>query len=319
MFRKKNTDEKLVSADTTEKQADIHKNLQAMAFLSKYVIEKKDALVEEEVKTAKGLEKVQESYNQAIENNADISAAIDGIGQEFSKVDEVSGRVSEVVANVSEVSGDAKTDLENLKESSQKVEGQFGEIANIYEEFQKGFSEIQKTMQNIVGIANQTNLLALNASIEAARAGEQGRGFAVVADEVTKLSIGIKDLVGDVNKSMAGLQESSEKLATSLQGAQEALVHSEEQMTNTDEAFGKILEAVSGVGDIQKQIKEVVSTCHGKVQNIQQGMQEYEEQYRSVLENIETMKGQMTEKGFLYEDISNMMEQAQPLLNRIEG
>ena len=85
-------------------------------------------------------------------------------------------------------------------------------------------------MQNIVGIANQTNLLALNASIEAARAGEHGKGFAVVADEVTKLSIGIKELVGDVNKSMEGLQTSSENLTHSLLDVQDALDASRTQM-----------------------------------------------------------------------------------------
>ena len=102
-------------------------------------------------------------------------------------------------------------DIRDLKESSAKVETQFAEIHKIYDEFQTRFDEIRATMQNIVGIANQTNLLALNASIEAARAGEHGKGFAVVADEVTKLSIGIKELVGDVNKSMEGLQTSSGK------------------------------------------------------------------------------------------------------------
>ena len=97
----------------------------------------------------------------------------------------------------------------DLKESSAKVETQFAEIHKIYDEFQARFDEIHATMQNIVGIANQTNLLALNASIEAARAGEHGKGFAVVADEVTKLSIGIKELVGDVNKSMDKLRKSN--------------------------------------------------------------------------------------------------------------
>ncbi len=93
-------------------------------------------------------------------------------------------------------------------------------------------------MQNIVGIANQTNLLALNASIEAARAGEHGKGFAVVADEVTKLSIGIKELVGDVNKkSMEGLQTSSENLTHSLLDVQDALDASRTQMDTTENIF----------------------------------------------------------------------------------
>lgn len=301
-------------ADEKENQ---RKNIHAMRFLSKSVIEKKDALLEEDVQTIKELEKVKKSYGQAIENNASISDAIDFIGQDFGKVEDVSNEFYEVICNVSKVSEDAKADFNELKGSSKKVKVQFDEIGKIYDEFQKGFAEIKETMNHIVGVANQTNLLALNASIEAARAGEHGRGFAVVADEVTKLSAGIKDLVGDVNKSMEKLEGSSEKLTTSLQGAKLALDISNEQMEHTETAFGNIVDSVSGVTNVQQQIKEVMEQCQEKLHTIQGDMVSYERQYEDVLEDIESMKGQMTKKGFLYEDISNMMEQAEPLLNEI--
>lgn len=313
-WRKKEETADFHSASQEQKQKEQKKNLHAMAFLSKYVIEKKDALVEEDVKTIKELENVRKSYNQILENNQKIGEAISFIQDDFIKVEDVSNEFSGVMQNVTDVSEHAKTDLKQLKESSNKVEVQFGEIAQIYDEFQRGFAEIQETMKNIASVANQTNLLALNASIEAARAGEHGRGFAVVADEVTKLSIGIKDLVGDVNKSMEGLQSSTEKLTTSLHGAKEALKESNEQMNQTDFVFEKIMDSVSGVTGVQQQIKNVVNDCQKKIQTIQENMDSYEQQYSYVLENIESMKGQMTEKGFFYEDISNMMEQAEPLL-----
>ncbi len=319
MFWNKKAEEKSIeNTDVLGKnEKELQDNLYAMSYLSKFVIGKKEELVEEEVKTVRELEKVRDSYGQAIENNAKISSSIDNIGQEFCMVSNASEEFKQVIEKITEVSDSAVKDMKNLKSSSEKVEEQFSKIEKIYDEFQKGFTEIQTAMQNIVGIANQTNLLALNASIEAARAGEHGKGFAVVADEVTNLSIGIKDLVGVVNKSMEELQESSEKLTQSLQGAQEALDESKQQMSNTEGVFEEITQSISGVEDVRTEIRDVVDNCTKMVNGIQKDMTEYETQYSLVLQNIEEMKSQMTQKGFHYEDISNMMEQAEPLIEKI--
>lgn len=225
---------------------------------------------------------------------------------------------NEVISGVTEVSNRALQDIRELKESYEKVERQFAEINKVYDEFQTRFDEIRATMQNIVGIANQTNLLALNASIEAARAGEQGRGFAVVADQVTKLSVGIKELVGDVNKSMEGLETSSESLTSSLSGVREALDVSQTQMENTEQIFQEINRSVSGVEDVHRGINEVVGHCTSKVEQLQSNMGAHERRYEQVQMNIDGLKSLMTQKGFIYEDISNMMEQAQPLIQNIQ-
>lgn len=320
MFGKKKTEEKEVRyEDLGEKQGKVKEYLSSMSHLSKFVIEKKEALVEEEAKAVDEIDKVRESYNEVIENNAKVSESIDAFETEFARIGEISGEFNDVIQNVTEVSKGALKDIRDLKESSTKVEGQFEEIAKIYDEFQKRFDEIKTTMMNIVGVANQTNLLALNASIEAARAGEHGKGFAVVADEVTKLSIGIKELVGDVNKSMEGLEMSSENLTRSLEGAREALNMSREQMENTESIFSEINQSVSGVEGIHKGINEVVERCSGQVTDIQRDMESYENQYGQVMENIDGLKSLMTQKGFLYEDISNMMEQAEPLIQKISA
>ncbi len=314
---KKKVDEAVETEVTVEQQDTLDNDLYAISYLSKFVTEKKDQLVEEEAKTVKELEKISTSYAQAFENSAKVSGFVDNIGQEVAKVGDASGQFSEIIQKVTQVSDGAIVDVENLRTSSEKVEVQFAEIAKVYDEFQKGFAEIQEAMQSIVGVANQTNLLALNASIEAARAGEHGKGFAVVADEVTKLSIGIKDLVGGVNKSMEGLQKNSEKLTQSLQGAQEALRASQKQMESTETVFKEINQSVSSVEDVQEEIKSVVDNCSHMIESVQGNMVNYEQQYNCVLENIDEMKGLLTLKGFLYEDISNMMEQAEPLIDRI--
>lgn len=321
MFGKKKTEERqeVRSEFQARKRGKIREYLDSMSYLSKFVIEKKEALVEEEAKAVSEIDKVKDSYNEVIENNAKVSESIDAFETEFARIGEMSGEFKGVIQNVTEVSRGALQDIQDLKDSSTKVEGQFEEIAKIYDEFQQRFDEIKATMMNIVGVANQTNLLALNASIEAARAGEHGKGFAVVADEVTSLSIGIKELVGDVNKSMEGLQVSSEKLTKSLEDAKEALNMSKEQMNNTENIFNEINESVSGVEDVQQGINEVVERCSGQVTDIQRDMESYENQYGQVMVNIDGLKSLMTQKGFIYEDISNMMEQAEPLIKKISA
>lgn len=321
MFGKKKTEERqeVRSEFQARKRGKIREYLDSMSYLSKFVIEKKEALVEEEAKAVSEIDKVKDSYNEVIENNAKVSESIDAFETEFARIGEMSGEFKGVIQNVTEVSRGALQDIQDLKDSSTKVEGQFEEIAKIYDEFQQRFDEIKATMMNIVGVANQTNLLALNASIEAARAGEHGKGFAVVADEVTSLSIGIKELVGDVNKSMEGLQVSSEKLTKSLEDAKEALNMSKEQMNNTENIFNEINESVSGVEDVQQGINEVVERCSGQVTDIQRDMESYENQYGQVMVNIDGLKSLMTQKGFIYEDISNMMEQAEPLIQKISA
>jgi methyl-accepting chemotaxis protein len=50
---------------------------------------------------------------------------------------------------------------------------------------------------------------------------------------------------------------------------------------------------------------------------LRESMNANEAQYENVMVNIDGFKNMMTQKGFIYEDISNMMEQAEPLLDKI--
>lgn len=318
MFGKKKTTGTATPVPQVSNKKKIEDYLTSMSFLSHFVIDKKESLVEEEIKTVREIDKVKDSYTDVIEHNASIRETVDSLQKEFGKIGEISGQFTDVITDVTSVSDDAMQDIRDLKESSAKVETQFAEIHKIYDEFQTRFDEIHATMQNIVGIANQTNLLALNASIEAARAGEHGKGFAVVADEVTKLSIGIKELVGDVNKSMEGLQTSSENLTHSLLDVQDALDASRTQMDTTENIFSHINDSVSGVENVHRGINEVVENCSGQVDQLREDMEAHETRYAQVQSDIDGLKSLMTEKGFIYEDISNMMEQADPLIENIK-
>jgi len=111
-----------------------------------------------------------ESDRRAVHGNAAVDALIGQINQ-----------VAAVVRN-------AATQIQELKQESEKISG----IVSV-----------------IRDIADQTNLLALNAAIEAARAGETGRGFAVVADEVRKLAERTALSTGEITAMVTAIQQST--------------------------------------------------------------------------------------------------------------
>jgi methyl-accepting chemotaxis protein len=317
MFKKKSIAETISVEPAEDRSEAIRKYVQSMSFLSRFVIEKKDELAEEEIKAVREIDKVRDSYKGVVENGENIGKAMTEFETEFTQIESISEQFGEVILSINRVSGKAHEDMEALKQTSIHVSEQFESIKVVYDDFQKEFDEIKGAMSGIINVANQTNLLALNASIEAARAGDQGKGFAVVAEEVTKLSQGIKQLVAVVDKSMDGLQASSESFTKSIENAQSALGTSKEQMDTTNHAFSEIEESVLGVQQTRDSINAVVRLCSDKASMLRESMNANEAQYENVMVNIDEFKSMMTQKGFIYEDISNMMEQAEPLLDKI--
>lgn len=247
--RKINAEESVTEKRTPEK-GQIKQYLDALSFLSSFVMDKKEALVEEELKTIQEIDKVKDSYTEVIEHNAAVSDAVDAFQSEFERIGGISGQFNEVISGVTEVSNGALQVIRELKESYEKVERQFAEINKVYDEFQTRFDEIR----------------------------------------ATKLSVGIKELVGDVNKSMEGLETSSESLTSSLSGVREALDVSQTQMENTEQIFQEINRSVSGVEDVHRGINEVVGHCTSKVEQLQSNMGAHERRYEQaqpLIQNIQ--------------------------------
>lgn len=71
-FRKKKVEhtEAVNVAAAAEKQGNLQDYLYSMSFLSRFILHKKNELVDEEVKTFCELDKIKDGYNQVIENNA---------------------------------------------------------------------------------------------------------------------------------------------------------------------------------------------------------------------------------------------------------
>ena len=265
-----------------------------------------------------GMNELTDNNNMLQDRTTSSTQMTSDIRAQVENVVALIGEMITLVEKTQSHSGVSAEDLKSLVNTAATMSQLSTELENVLENFRQEFEMVKQETGTIEKITNQTNLLALNASIEAARAGEHGKGFAVVADEVTKLSIGIKELVGDVNKSMEGLQTSSENLTHSLLDVRDALDASRTQMDTTEDIFSHINDSVSSVENVHLGINEVVENCSGQVDQLREDMEAHETRYAQVQSDIDGLKSLMTEKGFIYEDISNMMEQADPLIENIK-
>ena len=90
MFGKKKTTGTATPVPQVSNKKKIEDCLTSMSFLSHFVIDKKESLVEEEIKTVREIDKVKDSYTDVIEHNASIREAVDSLQKEFGKIGEIS-------------------------------------------------------------------------------------------------------------------------------------------------------------------------------------------------------------------------------------
>jgi len=186
---------------------------------------------------------ISEANSQVIGASDQIAssstALAEGASEQASSVEEVSATIEESTAiinqnadNAREANILAKDANDAAKDGNERVQSLMGAMGNISESSEK----IAKIIKTIDEIAFQTNLLALNAAVEAARAGEHGLGFAVVAEEV-------KNLAG---RSAMAAKETAEIIESSI----EQVKGGNEIATQTNEAFGDILERIKKTSDL---------------------------------------------------------------------
>lgn len=315
MFRRKKETENTTSVEM--KKEDISKSIYPIKVAGKILKDKKDELQCEESRTIEDLKEIQDSFHSAIERSNSVENSVINLKDEFAVVTDSIADFQVAITKINDIAAMNQKNMDDMRQGTKNVEDSFTEIKDVFSAFQTSFDEIRKYMEGIIGIANQTNLLALNASIEAARAGEAGKGFAVVADEVTTLSVGIKQMVAEVNDSIANLNENANHLLGAIDDTYENVEKSREQVDTTDESMAQVIDVVKEVADSNEQLSHNFANCEEAIQVVEEHLGETSAYYKETQNKIDEMHVEITRKGFLFEDMQNIFEQINPLLDNV--
>lgn len=172
---------------------------------------------------------------------------------------EMNSTIFEVAQNASKAAGISDQTREQAQHGSSLVQKVTEEISAVQTqslelktsmiELRNQAAGIENIMTVISDIADQTNLLALNAAIEAARAGDAGRGFAVVADEVRKLAEKTMVATKEVEKTVAGIQNITEKNVHNVDKATSFITDASSLATTANESLLGIVKLVEEVNN----------------------------------------------------------------------
>ena len=311
--------EEVKSETIAKKKSPNYKEiLNPMMDSGNYIYEQEKILQEQELETTAGLNRIRDSFRSVQEQSEQATDSVEGLKEEFNGVVEITGKFEDIINRMVATADETHDNMDKIRASSGSVNDTIGTMEQVFDEFQKSYDDIQEKINAINGIANQTNLLALNASIEAARAGEAGRGFAVVADQVTKLSVEIKDMIADIGVSMEALTQNNENLMNSIDGTRNAMEESMQHINETEEIVESIKTVAQEIEDGNAAMMDVVNTCTQQVDGVVATITGSKVYYDEVENNIKTMSEQITQKGLIFEDLNNILEQYPEYLKRIQ-
>ena len=309
-----------VSTPAVQQAAPTQSIAQALAPLrdvGHFAIEQKNKLQMQETETIDGIDQIDKSFKVVQEKHQNITNSVEGLRTEFDNVRGITDTFEGIISKLMETAKASHQGMESIDRSSDTVNETIDSMQAVFEQFQQSFDDIQEKINQINGIASQTNLLALNASIEAARAGEAGRGFAVVATQVNKLSQDIKELVVSIGDSMEQLNANNQGLVESLQGTREAIDQSHKSIEETQETIDNIKTVAEEVGEQSEQMTEVINNCNSAVDDVNRNIEESTNFFTRVSDDIDEMRVKITKKGFMFEDMNNILEQIDPLLDQL--
>ena len=319
-FKKAVEETGAVEINNNKPKADgnrFEENIACLREFGNYINEQKEKLQEEEVATSDELKAIRTSFEAVSEKSQEMNNSVDNFREQFDNVRTITASFDEIIEKMLATADETHTNMSKVRNSSDSVETTISEVQSVFTEFQNSFDEIQEKVNQINGIANQTNLLALNASIEAARAGESGRGFAVVADQVNKLSSDIKALVSSIGDSMGVLNDNNSKLMSSIDDTRKAMQESVEHVNETEEVVDNIKVVAGEIEEGNRKMSEVFAECAENVNSITESIQTSISYFESVGDAIDDMSINITRKGFIFENMGNILDQTDPLVDRI--
>ena len=281
---------------------DVSEYLDSMEYLSRVVLEKKEALADEEIKSITEIDKVKQAYEDVLNDNRAFHETISDFGDEFINIENMSGDFNDMINNINEQSENARDDMNLLISSTNDVEDEFKNISAIYDEFRARFDEIKTAMAGIIAVANKTNLLALNASIEAARAGEVGKGFAVVAEEIRQLAENSKNTANDIQSisvevisAVNQLMENAQNLMYFVQNRIMSDYVGFEGATDTYYEKAEHMDSVMAVfNDNISALHKVMAEMNNGITNISTVVEENAQGISSATENVSDLANSIT-------------------------
>ena len=307
--RKKAVEEPKAAAAEQEKKIDLKSRMKAIKEVGRFSVLQKEKLQQEEANTIRGIETIRDSFSVVEDKYGNISDSVADFKEQFRTIEEITKAFDDIVKKLVVTADDSHSGMEKVDASSGAVADTIAEVEEVFAAFQKSFDDIREKVEQIGGFAKQTNLLALNASIEAARAGEAGRGFAVVADEVTNLSTEIQSVVASIYDSMKELDENNNRLVESVGHTKEAIETSHERVVETQEVVGQIRTVADEVTDQSEQMAGVFENCESSINDISNNIEDSRSYFDTVSNDIEDIKVKITQKGFMFEDMNNVLEQ----------
>lgn len=294
-----------------EEKEDIH---YPAAFAAEYVSTRYKELAGEELKTTRNIQDITKSFSVVMAELSNLTNNIESFRTIFSNIQATVGELTDVKNGIYNSVNDAQKQVEILKTSSDEAGNKFRNMDATFLLLQNAVKEIQKSASGIITIASQTNLLAMNASVEAAHAGEQGKGFAVVANDVKMLSGKITELVDSVHQSIEKVQNGMESLNQSIAESEKALSASLTQVEKTNEIFDKIKVEAGKTEITQQNITQVVESSADSVTQLGNYVIMSRKNYERVSELIHYINQHETNKGFIFEDIDNVLKQVITLM-----
>jgi methyl-accepting chemotaxis protein len=145
--------------------------------------------------------------------------------------------VVDAMAGISSSSEQVNQLVDNLIDSSQRIEDM---------------------LELITQISEQTNLLSLNAAIEAARAGEMGQGFAVVASEVRKLATRSTHAVEEIAELVEDIRRKVNSTSQAVSHSN-AIIHQAEDRSRL--TMSTIDSMVTSINSVEQKIRQVAEAA----------------------------------------------------------
>ncbi len=256
-----------------------------------------------------GITQTSEQTMKASGHMAEVSHNIAGdSNKNAASLEEVSAAIREMSATSQETATNTKHVSQMIQETMAAAEKSKHTIARLDEAILKirtSSDETVKIMKTIDEIAFQTNLLALNAAVEAARAGEAGKGFAVVAEEVRNLA----------QRSAEASRNTEVLIRESQESAEQGVAVSKD----VDEIIKGIIERVSKVTELMKNIADVYESQSVGIDEISTSVSHMEGSTQSTAASTEELVASSDELASQARELNSMVNILTDIIGGFKG